>query len=282
MNREQELEELKKFKTVKNPDTLNGRWKLVYKLVNSQGINAFSGKSISSYTDALTQKGRHLFDADGQFKSNLFLNKLVTIFNPAENQNDRLIVDWLIGHPEVGIDKDHVSINDKYFLKKAGNPRLTLVNLDHVVTTNIDEQDYIDRLLGKLSLEGGKDAIGLEKLRVILSALNMPYMDAKYMRDKQKEKKMLRSSLKNYVRSSLLSAKKVEKILNDLGQATYAYEIKEMVRVEVLNIHGGMYKLNGMPIGSALESVIKYFSDNIEVYSELSGLLYDKLKSERE
>jgi len=232
MNTEKELEELKSFKTVKNPENLNGRWKLTYTLVNSQGIEAFSGKR-------------------------------------------------LIGHPEVGIDNSHVNIDLRYKTKKSTNPRLKLVNLDHIVTTDIDEQDYIDKLIGKLTLEGGPESIGLEKLRFILCALNMPYFDSKYMRDKQKEKKLLRSSLKAFVRSSLLNAKKVNKIIDEIGQAKYAYEIREMVRLEVLSIHGGMYKYNSVAIGSALESVIKYFGDNIEIYQEMAGMLYDRLKQER-
>lgn len=282
MSQETEFNELLDLRTLADKTKLQGRWSLNFKLVNSEGSRAFTIVALSSYTDPLTKKTRHLFDVDGQFKTHLAITKQKTIFKPDENENDKIVLDWLIGHPEIGINNNHVSISDKYIQKKNPNPRFILTNLDHVVVVEMEEEDYIDNLIGRIVRETGPNQVDLETLRFVLSYLNKPHSDAKHMRNREKEKQVLRKSLKDYVRSSYSNAKKVNKILNNLGQAKFLYEIKEMVDNEILNIHSGMYKTSeGMPIGTSTESVIKYFSNNIDVYSSLSKELYEALKHKR-
>lgn len=274
--------ESKKVSTLKKPEDLKGVWILDYKLVNSEGIKGFSGRAISSYTDPLTGKARHLFNADGQFVPFFLMDKVRKTLKPHENSEHRLLVDWLVGHPEIGVNREHVgNVDSKYFERKQTNPRFTLINRDHVVTTDLDEEHYIDKLIGKFSLEGGPNAIGHDKLRFILSALNKPYMNPKHVTDKSKEKKFLRKDVKDFIRSGINNAKKVEKILDDLTGAKFLYEIKEMARVGVLFVSNGMYKYEGVSLGTSIESVTKYFVNNIEIYQECTGFLYTKLKEER-
>jgi hypothetical protein len=269
-------------KTLKNQNDLKGNWVLTYKLVNSEGERAFAGKTISSYTDPMTGKARHLFNADGQFLPGFLIDKTRMVFKPSVNPYQVNILDWLIGHPDVGVEKDHVKMDERYFLKKNTNPRIMLVNLDHQSTVELDDEDFIDKLVGRLSLDTGQQAVSLKKLRYVLSALNRPYMNPKLINDKNKEKLFLRKALKDFARSgtSTTNAESVNVILDDLDHAKFLYEIKEMVRYNILYQSGGMYKYNGAPLGISIESVIKYFINNIEVYTEMSGQLAERLKEE--
>ena len=53
-----------------------------------------------------------------------------------------------------------------------------------------------------------------------------------------------------------------------------------MIRLGILNIHGGFYKMEAHPIGTTQESVIKYFLDNPDMYQELEGRMYKGIKAE--
>lgn len=272
--------DLSKIKTLKNQEYLNGRWELTYKLVNSEGERGFSGKTISVYTDAITGKARFLYDLDGNILNGFLIDRVKKIYKPSEDPLHRNIIDWLIGHPEVGIEEGHVKIDSRYQKRKDGNPRIKLVNLDHIETVDLEEEDYIDKLIGRVSLDSGTLSIGLDKLRFILSAIDRPYFEAKHMNNPSKEKQFLRKSLKDFIRSSFKNAELVNQVLDDLSAAKLRYEIKELKRLEILDFVNGMYKYHGQPIGSSVESVIKYFGMNIELHEEIMTILYDALKSE--
>ena len=271
----------KSVTTFKDPKVIKGNWKLTYKLVNPNGEQAFSGKAITAYADPLTQKERHLTDANGRFLSHYWIGKTVEFLDPTNKPQDRKIVDWLIGHPDVGIERSHAkSVDAAYFKRKNSNPRIRLVNLDHQNLSEIDNEEFIDELVGQISMNSGVNALSTKKLRFILCYLNMPYFDSKYYNDQTVEKKFLRRSLKTFVRSSIENARKVKNVVSDLTEAQYVYEIREMVRKEILEQSNGMYKYRNTPLGVSMESVVKYFTQNKEVYEELSAALYEALKED--
>lgn len=272
--------DLSKIRTVKNQEYLNGRWLLTYKLVNSEGERGFSGKTISVYTDALTGKARFLYDVDGNRLNGYLIDRTRRILNPAENPQDRLDIDWMLGHPDVGIEESNVKLDREYVNRKSSNPRIMLINLDHVETVDLEEEDYIDKLIGRVSLDSGVQALGLDRLRFVLSAIDRPYFEANYINNPAKEKALLRKSLKDFIRSSFENAQMVNKVLDDLNAAKLRYEIKEMKRFEIISFFGGMYKYHGQPIGSSVESLLKYFGENIELHEEILSELYTKLKLE--
>lgn len=261
---------------------LTGVWKLTYELTNRMGGEGFSGRMLSSYTDPLTGVARHLYNSEGFMQPGYFIDRVEIKFRPEIERAHQHIVDWLVGHPLVGVEQSHTGLDEKYMNRKDDNPRILLVNLDHEEIVELEEEDYIDRLVGRIVLDNGVNAIGIAPLRFILSKLNMPYTDSKYMNNPKIEKSKLRHRLKDYVRRGLKEAKKVNLILDNLAEAKYEYEIKEMVRLEILYISNGMYKYESNPIGIATESVIKYFMNNPDFYSECEKKLYEALKVEQQ
>jgi len=274
-------EEKKVARTVSDKKLLNGTWKLVYKLTNRLGPGGFSGRLLSSYSDLLTGLPRHLYNEHGDMTPGYFIEKQVTTFEPTNDPVARNILDWLIGHPEVGIEGVQIGASELFMKKKKSNPRIILKNMDHQEITDIQDEDYIDRVVGRIVSVGGPGSLSLEKVRFILSALNMQYFDMKYITDKEVERTKLNKRLKNYARKSVDASKEIERILDNLDNAKYEYEIKEMMRKEIIYIANGMYKYEGNPLGTSLESVVKYFAQNPDFYAELAAELYIRLKSER-
>jgi hypothetical protein len=271
----------KKIPRTMTKDLLSGVWRLKYLLTNRMGPEGFSGRLLSSYTDPLTGAARHLYDEHGSMQPGYFIDRQTTIFNPETNMIDRNVVDWLCGHPLVGVEQSHTGLSDAYISKKDENPRITLVNLDHEEIVDLEEEDFIDRLVGRIVMDKGQFAIGLQSLRFILSKLGLSYMEAKYLKNSKIEKQKLRHRLKDYIRKGINEANQVVVILDNMAEAKYEYEIKEMVRLEILYIANGMYKYEGNPLGISTESVIKYFMQNPDFYAETNSVLMKKLKSEK-
>lgn len=257
---------------------LKGTWKLTYKLINHLGVEGFGGRMISTYADPITGKSRVLKDANGRELPGYFIEKQITIFKPEENPQDRVIVDWLVGHPLVGVNNAHTKLDKKYLDKKNQNPRITIVNLDHEDVVDLQQEDYIDKLVGKISLDNGVNAISREKLRFILSKLGLDYRYEKYRNNKDIEKQKLRKKLKDFVRSSYERAEQVNKILDNLEEAKIVYEIKEMIRLGLISNTGGMFLYEGSPLGISFESIMEKFNNDPEFYGELITTLYKKLR----
>ena len=258
---------------------IEGVWQLKYKLVNDLGPEGFSGRMISSYPDAVTGKERVLYNVNGQQLSGYMIERQVTRFD-SRNPQHRLTIDWLVGHPEVGVPEEQTKADNRYYAKKLSNPRITLVNLDHQSVVDLEEEDYIDKLIGAIAQDTGKQAFSRDKLRFILSACKLEYREEKYITKPDLETTKLRSRLKNYVRSSYENAQKVNKILDNIEEAKYIYEIKELARTGVISVSDGMYRYKGNALGISYDSVISFFKNDPEFYAELSGKLYQALKNE--
>ena len=269
---------MKKSAPLLSEETINGTWKLSYRTTNRLGAAGFTGRFLSSYPDAITGEDRHLEDVNGKWVSGYFIEKIITMFNPSKNKHDRKVVDWLVGHPLVGIEVKQTKLSQQYLDGKEVNPRMVLLNMDYEEVENLEEEDEIDKLIGIISLDKGVQSIGLKKLRWILAALNMNYRDAKYITKPELEKQKLRKALKTYVRSNIESARKVKLMLENLDHAQFKFELKEMISVGVLAISNGMYLYLGNPLGTSEESVKEYFNNNPELYTELTKKLYDALK----
>lgn len=269
-------------KTTKSRKEMSGVWRLTYKLTNRMGPAGFSGRNLSSYLDPITKKERGLYNLDGQLTNGYFIERQTTIFHPDDNADDANILDWLLGHPEVFVEQKHANLDPKYIKVKNSNPRISLVNLDFQDVENLEEEDYIDKLVGRIVLDSGIHAIGLEKLRFILAKLNLQYRDDKYVRNQNVEKPKLRKRLKDFVRRGMSQAKMVNDVLDDLKNAQYEYEIKEMIRLNMLFNQGGIFKYEGEILGLNVDSVINYFNNNPDFYAHISEQLYLKIKEEAE
>lgn len=274
-------EERKLPRTVKDKNLLSGHWRLKYKLVNRMGKEGFSGVMLSSYTDTVTGAPRHLYNEHGVRLPGYLVEHQVNTFKPDEVPQDRNVIDWLIGHPKVKIEARQAGLDASFTAKKLSNPRFELVNLDFEAIEDLEDEDFVDKVIGQISLDKGTNALGLDKLKFILSALNMQYNDLKYINDSRVEKQKLRKKLKDFTRKSKSNAEKVLRIIENLQNAKYEYEIKEMTRMEIIYISNGMYKYEGNPLGTTIGSVMKYFNNNPDFYAELAANLYSKLKAEK-
>jgi hypothetical protein len=260
---------------------IRGVWQLKYSLTNPLGTQGFSGRMIGPYTHPVSGRVAQLVLPDNGVQVGFFIGDVIMNFYPEKNRRDAAIVDWLVAHPEVGIQNNQTKLADGFLSGKKSNPRITLVNLDHQDMTEIDNEEFIDLLVGTISLDTGSKAIGLEKLRFILSKLNLSYREAKFISDPAVEKKHLRKKLKTYIRKDIKNAKEVEQILDNMENAKKVYEIKELMRVGLLEKKGGMYFYEGNPLGSSYEFIIEFFNKNEEFYAEVTQKLYAILKSER-
>jgi len=111
-------------------------------------------------------------------------------------------------------------------------------------------------------LDSGKDAIGLDRLKLLLSAMGKPYRSNRYSHDPKKEKAYLRSKLKAYVRSSMKMAKEVAGLLenNKFENNQGEYYVKEMVRLGLLTYANGMYKYDGAPLAATHIGIIEIWA----------------------
>lgn len=255
-----------------------GMWKLTYTLQNSQGVAAFSGKHITSYADAITGKERILFDINGEYMTGFMMDTTLKTIDPATNPWNVTLLDWLIGHPEVGVEGIKIDQLD-YVRVKNSNPRFKLVNLNEQEVEAIDDNDEIDRMIGRLVAVGPK-AISLAKVRHVLAALNKPYMEHKHISKPSTEKKVLMNIIKNHVRTGKDEARQIGIILDNLEDAQWSYELRELMRYGMIAKTNGSFKYNDIPLGIEPQSVINWFKQNHDTWDALQAQLHERLRTD--
>lgn len=267
---------------VLDPKKMNGAWELKIEISNSQGTKAFGGRRLTTYIHPLTGTRIPLINMDGQEELGFMIDKPTVRLHPDTNQMHRRVVDWLIAHPEVGVEG--MDLTDKVLSKKMSNPVITLKNVDRQELSMIDDQDTIDVVIGKLSDDNPKTGISLERLRYLLAHFNLPYFDIRWVKQKTTEKKLLRQKIKNFARGTShlgeLNAVLIDKVLNNIDNLKYSYEFKEMLRYDIVRESNGIYKFNNVPIGSNEESAINWIKNNLEIYTEMVSELYVRLKAD--
>lgn len=267
---------------VLDPKKMNGVWELKIEINNSQGTKAFGGRRLTTYIHPLTATRVPLIDMDGQETLGYMIERPTMRLHPDTNPMDRRIVDWLIAHPEVGVEGIELTIGVSS--KKLSNPAITLKNLDRQEMSQIEDQDTIDVVIGKLSDDNPKTGISLERLRYLLAYFNLPYFDLRWISNKTTERKLLRQKIKNFARGTSVSGKLnavlIDEVLNSIDNLKYNYEFKEMLRYDIIREANGIYKFNNVPIGSNDVSVISWMKNNLEIYTEMVNILYPKLKAD--
>ena len=267
---------------VVDPKQMKGVWEVSIEITNSQGIKAFGGRFLTEYAHPLTGKTCKLFNVNGEPELGLHLAQKTTQFFPDTNANDRLIVDWMLVHPEVGVQG--ISLTEKALNKKISNPTITMKNIDRQEMTVLEDEDRIDTVIGRLSDVSSTKGLSLKKLRYLLAYFNLPYYDLRYVTSKATETQFLRKKIKTFARipdkdsKGLMNCDKIEAVLNEIDDLKYNYEFKEMLRFKIITESYGSYKFNNVPLGSTEEIVITFAKQNLDVYAELVGLLYPLLK----
>lgn len=253
---------------------IKGNWELKYEPTNTLGPNAFGGYHIPAYSSPYDQKKVWLKGVNGEAKNGFIMDNLVLSFNPDKFVDHKNKISFLLCHPEIAVvgvpDLDKIVVDSKNARK------ITLTYKDFAELDAIEEEDFIDRILGKLSLDGGKDAVGLTKLRYILAYCGHPYRDVRFTGEK--EKKVLRSKLKKFVKRSYASAQVVENAMKKLDLAKATFEFKEMVRLGILKYDNITYKYNSVPVGVNFDECEAFFNNNPEVRTAGLQKLYDNIK----
>jgi len=242
---------------------ISGKWKLEYHPTGTMGAENFGGYTLHEFLNPKNHKTIYRRNPNGQAISYYMVAKILTIFRPDENPQDKLDVEWLIHHPEVKV-QGYKNVPIEYAKAKQDSAKLTLIALDYQELDDIDEADYIDKLIGRISQTSGVHAIGLSKIRYILSELNRTYRDERYVTDAVVEKKLLATQLKTFVRKSMDNAKAVNKILLDdnMESARVNYEIKEMIRLNIITTNtNGMFKYDGLPIGTSVAGILNMWEN---------------------
>jgi hypothetical protein len=264
------LKELKKNKTWHNVP-LKGRWRLVYKVTNSQGPSAFGGYHLPVYPNPFTGQKTFLKNADEKALNGYLIDKIAKVLKPEENINEEYLVSWLICHPEVNLEG--IKDLDPKILETKRASKITLMCLEIDELGKYEEEDYIDKVIGLLTLEGGAKAIGLSRIRYILAYLGQSYREPRY--EGSAEKSALRSRLKNFARSSYKNAEDVNRAIANIDEGKNLYHFKEFVRLKTINMVNGIYKFNNAPLGTDFASVNATFNNHPEIKNEIlmkSGL----------
>lgn len=252
---------------------IQGKWQLTYKLTNSLGAEAFSGKTIGAYRNPYTGERVPFRNIMGDELVGFPINSPVMVFDPVNNPEDELAIEWLVAHPAVGVDNNQCKLNEKILSQKKSNPRIKLVNLDHQDVVDLQEEDFIDQLVGVITQDTGSKALSIDKLRFILAQLDLQYREEKLINNPQVEKPKLRRRLKNYVRTSYKNAQQVEQIINDLESAKFKYEVLELLRTEIITKSGGAYMYQGNPLGISFEGLRRHFDNHPEFYASIISKL---------
>lgn len=271
-------------KIVKDSRGLGEFWQIKVAIHNQEGTKAFGGRMLTEYLHPLSNKTQPLFDTDGKVLVGLMIDKPTMILqNNDDNPQDVINIIWLLCHPEVKVQG--VQLSEKVLAKKKDNALVTLTNLDFQETLGIEDENFIDQLIGRLSMDTGSNAVGIDRLRYLLAALNLPYRDARYIKNVQVEKLHLRKKLKDFCKQKdsygKYNAYKVDSILKDIDLYKNTYEVKEMLRLNVVREQNGIFKYNNVPLGTTIETIIEFFKQNSEIYIEAMSVLATLLKEEK-
>jgi len=249
---------------------IKGNYRLVYKVGNSQGPSAFGGYHLPVYANPFTGQKTFLKNADGKPMNGHMIDKIATKLHPDNDVNQKYLVSWLICHPEVNLEgfKD---VPQK-ILDKKKTSKITLICLDVNELDKFQDEEYIDKTIGQLSLDFGTHSISLIKLRYIMAYLDLAYREPRY--EEKGEKSALRSKLKSYVRSSYENATNVNQAIEKIEDAQNVYEFKELVRTKTITLENGVYKFNRAPLGTNFDGVNAFFENHPEVRTEALAKLY--------
>lgn len=259
---------------------IGGKWRLTYKVRNSQGPQAFGGFHLPNYNSPFDHTYVRLRNVNFQAMGGYMIDSIVKDFKPDDDPNQKLLLNWMICHPWVnlqGVKEVDQRILDHKAKDGKNDGKITLTCLDYLEVSGLEDENYIDTVIGNLSQDKGIHSVGMKRLRYIMAQLDLPYAIPRFEPDV--EKKALRSKLKTFVRKSMENAKIVNNIIHDIDPAKVRYEFKEMARTKVLVFSNGVYKFNNVPVGDNFETTEVFFNNHPEVRVSAINKLYKILES---
>lgn len=256
---------------------LVGKWKLTYNISNTLKAVGFGSVTLEPYMHPISRKWQYPM-VDNQPKVIVEITAAETIYNPDEKLNDKSMVNWMLNHPRVMVDG--VTLDPKIMASKEANSKFRLYNVDMRDVSEYEEENEIDAMVGRLTLNTGDKAVGLEKLRWILAKLNMPFKDRRIMVNPKAEKLILRNKLKSHVKKSTKNAKEVKMILNNLEDAKKHFCIKILVESGDITIANGMLKYKAAVLGLNVDSAVSHLEQDANVWLEIQDLVGKIMKKE--
>jgi len=263
-----------KYSFFKN-DENQGTWKLEY-LIDADQVEKFSLTTLAPYEHPLS--GQKYFPSqNNQPLTHLVVDKIITHFHPDRDKSHQRILDWLISNPEVQVDG--LKLDQKYLNNKV-KARFTLVNLNMQDLTQMEEENIIDEMVGRLSFSGGPNSIGIKKLRYASAEVGLAYIDRRHSKNPNSEKLHLRNKLKHYVRKGKKQALEFKQIISNVENAERMFALKVLLDKKEIIYEHGIYKYNGRLLGSSLESAVGFLMSAPDIGVEMIDKAHNYLKEE--
>lgn len=252
-----------------------GRWKLE-RLIDESQVEKFSLFTLDAYVHP-TLNVKYFPSHQGRPMTNFVVDKIITRFDPDAEPTQRKLIDWLICHPQVRVDGLDL---DGEILNKKTKAEFSLVNIDQQDLSEIEDNNVIDEIVGRLSFDGGPHAVGIEKMRYVAAQIGVSYIDRRYVNNPKTEKLQLRKKLKSYARNGKKHAEKIKEILTNVDNAKRIFALKVLLDKKDVIYEHGIFKYQGELLGSTLESCAEKLAQVPEKEAEIVDKAKEYIKAE--
>lgn len=216
-----------------------------------------------------TLQDKILFLSQAGSIESLFIEKVLTRFNPDKSNIDLHNVNVLVQHPNVRIggmsDEEHTKLVREGY--KLSNPKFIITNLDKV-----DDENHVTEVqLIKLRYRLYDDKNPLSKEQLIWLASNFGIGYRTEIQDETRYKEYLQKQIDKALQRSSENRKAFIEALDNMKLSEMKYYINEFLIEGILNESSNLYKLGNKPIGVNINSVIQYFDNNpsdFQMYKE--------------
>lgn len=257
--------------------SLDGRFTLKV----NRNPQKFSMTNINSFVPkGKTHQQRMKFMTSNGEVDSLFITKILTTFDPQENEIDKHNVTTLIQHYDVKV----IGMTDKEWAElvslgiKKANPTFTLTNIDRVQTVEFDKE--VELIAARGILYSKSDPLSLERLKFLCGALGIPYRSK--TTDTKRYRIELIKKLDKYIQNETLNHQNKSNLerfvtfVEDVQKTEYLYYISELKALEIITDIGGIWKIGIKPIGPDDDSLIDYYSKNPDIFIEHKKLVIEK------
>lgn len=243
--------------------SMHGKFKLTCK----KPANKFTLTNINAH--APYGKGMaemdHFYDQTGK-RPFLFIDKIITVYDPDNNDIDAKNVAALIRNENVRLEDMTDAEHDLLVQKglKKPNPEFTLLNVDKAIVDKHEED--VEMIEIKYLITKKKDALSKKKLMYITSALGLPTKsmiedEVRYMAHLQGQLMRFLESNKDRRADFLFYYEKIE-------ETEIVYYINQFIELGFVQDFGGIFKVEDKPVGFKKSDVKDYFAANEDDYAK--------------
>lgn len=241
----------------KNVDVI-GRFQLK---LNTSEPKKFRMTNILSFIPAgKTMEDKKMFLSASGSVEGLFIENIVTNFNPDKSDIDAHNVAVLIEHPNVRLAGVSEEEHQKWVKSgvKESNPKWTLTNLDKLDNENYNKEVELIEL--RYKLYSREKPLAKEQLIWLASSFGIQYKTA--ITEPERYKQYLQKQIDQALQRDAQKRTDFLEALNNIKLTEMKYYIKEFEDLGFITCNSGFYKMEHRPIGASLSSVIQYFENN--------------------